>query len=110
MREKSTAGPLGTVIAIKLEGNKFFKKESYEDAANMYHKAIIELEELKANKVGVPKKEITELDVSCRLNYANAKSKIKQYDDAIYQVKKVLKLGSNLKAYFRLGDCYYNMG
>ena len=42
-----------------------------------YFEAILEIEELELkNFIAINKKEIEALEISCRLNYANAKSKI----------------------------------
>ena len=71
--------------------------------------ALLEIEEISAKNTGFPKAELQKLEISCRLNYANAKSKIADYDIAIIQAKEVLKIEENKKAYFRLGHAYFNL-
>lgn len=103
------------IEAIKAKGNDFFKQGKFREAANSYlevlfiKKAILDIEENKSIKNLMEDKDLKSLEIVCRLNYANAKSKLEDHEVSISQCQMVLKLEDNFKAYFRLGHSYYYM-
>lgn len=53
------------------------------------------------------KKQLEDLEVVCRLNIANSKLKLEDYDLVIHECLKVLKKSENFKAHYRAGVAYY---
>eukprot|EP01016_Furgasonia_blochmanni_P005760 TRINITY_DN12267_c0_g2_i2.p1 TRINITY_DN12267_c0_g2~~TRINITY_DN12267_c0_g2_i2.p1 ORF type:complete len:643 (-),score=139.41 TRINITY_DN12267_c0_g2_i2:945-2873(-) len=95
---------------LKTKGNDQFKKGDYEKASSMYFEAIMECEEERTKNNKNKKADLDKLEVACRLNYANAKAKLNDFEIVMLQAKEVLKLEENGKAYFRLGQAMYKMG
>jgi len=93
---------------LKNKGNDLFKKASYSEAATAYFEAIIEIEEIRSGKRNSQDDELDNLEVSCRLNYANVKAKEDEFDVVLTQAKAVLKVKENGKAYFRLGQALHH--
>ena len=90
---------------FKNDGNDAFKKGKHDEASSLYfevffyllkniyysYQAILEIEELRM-KIPLESKELDQLEVSCRLNYANVKSKLDDYKIVLDQAKQVIYL------------------
>jgi hypothetical protein len=69
-----------------LEGNQFFKEKLYQQAAEKYFEAIIEIEGLSQTK----DPELCQLEISCRSNYMTSKAILKEFDTVIVQANLVI--------------------
>jgi len=104
-----SSGQFPKIEKLKNDGNDFFKKQKYDDASASYFEAILEIEELRMRK-DLKNLEIDQLEVSCRLNYCNAKAKLNDYEIVLNQAKQVLKIqDDNAKGLFRLGQAYFHL-
>jgi hypothetical protein len=54
--------------------------------------AIIEIEEIRCKNKKLRDDELDTLEISCRLNYANVKAKVEDYDSVLSQAKKVISI------------------
>ena len=96
---------------FKNQGNEFFKQGSFQEASNNYLEAILEVDEARCEATSeIRKSELQRLEITCRLNYANAKSKLGEFETVISEASQVIKLDENNgKAYFRLGQAYFKL-
>jgi tetratricopeptide (TPR) repeat protein len=109
LETQKSSGQFSKIEKLKGEGNDFFKQQQYDDASSKYFEAIIEIEEIKA-RGNVKNAELDELEISCRLNYCNVKSKVDEYGTVLSQAKEVLKLQpENGKGLFRQGQAYFHL-
>ncbi|XP_024966315.1 peptidyl-prolyl cis-trans isomerase FKBP62-like isoform X2 [Cynara cardunculus var. scolymus] len=93
----------------KEEGNTFFKAGKYLKAAKRYEKAA-KLIEYDTSFGEEEKKQAKALKVSCNLNNAACKLKLKDYKQAEKLCTKVLEMESrNLKALYRRAQAYINV-
>ncbi|XP_071701193.1 peptidyl-prolyl cis-trans isomerase FKBP62-like [Rutidosis leptorrhynchoides] len=93
----------------KEEGNTYFKAGKYLKAAKRYEKAVKYIE-YDTNFSEEEKKQTKALKVSCNLNDAACKLKLKDYKQAQKLCTKVLELEStNVKALYRRAQAYMNL-
>ncbi|KAJ9547980.1 hypothetical protein OSB04_020523 [Centaurea solstitialis] len=94
----------------KEEGNTFFKDGKYLKAAKRYEKAAKFIKyDTSFNEE--EKKQAKALKVSCNLNNAACKLKLKDYKQAEKLCTKVLEVESrNVKALYRRAQAYMNVG
>jgi tetratricopeptide (TPR) repeat protein len=92
---------------IKNNGNEFFRKGSYKEACEKYYEALNELEYIPDSEKVNLKNQIEDLEVVCRLNIANSKLKMEDYDLVIHECLKVLKKKENFKAHYRAAVSFY---
>ena len=59
---------------------------------------------MKSRNSKIADDELDNLEISCRLNYANVNAKEDDFDVVLTQAQEVLKIKENGKAYFRLGQ------
>jgi tetratricopeptide (TPR) repeat protein len=99
---------LGRLNRIKEQGNDLFRQGKYGEANDKYHEVINEITYVDDDNVEKYKKELDDLELLCRLNIANVKLKIEDYDLALRECLKVMKKNEkNFKANYRAGICYY---
>ncbi|KAK3017471.1 hypothetical protein RJ639_006421 [Escallonia herrerae] len=93
----------------KEEGNAFFKAGKYAKAAKRYEKAAKFIE--YDSSFGEEEKKMAKaLKVTCNLNNAACKLKLKDYKQAEKLCTKVLELEStNVKALYRRAQAYINL-
>ncbi|CAL5424860.1 unnamed protein product [Camellia sinensis] len=93
----------------KEEGNALFKAGKYAKASKRYEKAAKYIEHDTSFSDG-EKKQAKALKVTCNLNDAACKLKLKEYKQAEKLCTKVLELeSSNVKALYRRAQAYINM-
>ncbi|KAK2971421.1 hypothetical protein RJ640_025371 [Escallonia rubra] len=93
----------------KEEGNAFFKAGKYAKAAKRYEKAA-KFIEFDSSFGEEEKKMAKALKVTCNLNNAACKLKLKDYKQAEKLCTKVLELEStNVKALYRRAQAYINL-
>uniref|UniRef100_A0A7N0U538 peptidylprolyl isomerase n=1 Tax=Kalanchoe fedtschenkoi TaxID=63787 RepID=A0A7N0U538_KALFE len=94
----------------KEEGNVLFKAGKYARASRKYEKAAKYIE-YDTSFSEDEKKQAKALKVSCNLNNAACKLKLKEYKEAEKLCTKVLELEStNVKALYRRAQAYINLG
>ncbi|KAJ3688541.1 hypothetical protein LUZ61_017705 [Rhynchospora tenuis] len=92
----------------KDEGNALFKSGKYVKASKRYEKAA-KFIEFDSSFSDEEKKESKLLKISCNLNNAACKLKLKDYKEAGKLCTKVLELdGRNVKALYRRAQAYIN--
>ncbi|KAJ4778977.1 Peptidylprolyl isomerase [Rhynchospora pubera] len=92
----------------KEEGNAIFKSGKYAKASKRYEKAA-KFIEFDSSFSDEEKKESKLLKISCNLNNAACKLKLKDYKQAEKLCTKVLELdGRNVKALYRRAQAYIN--
>ncbi|OIW19154.1 hypothetical protein TanjilG_21010 [Lupinus angustifolius] len=93
----------------KEEGNALFKSGKYERASKRYEKAI-KLIEYDSSFSDEEKQKSKVLKITCNLNNAACKLKLKNYKDAEKLCSKVLELDSrNVKALYRRAQAYIHL-
>ncbi|XP_051134671.1 peptidyl-prolyl cis-trans isomerase FKBP62-like [Andrographis paniculata] len=93
----------------KEEGNGLFKAGKYARASKRYEKAA-KFIEYDTSFSEEEKKQSKALKISCNLNNAACKLKLKEYKQAEKLCSKVLELEStNVKALYRRAQAYMNM-
>lgn len=95
---------------IKNKGNDFFRQGKYKEACEKYYEVLNELEYIPDSEKITFKKEIDDMEIVCRLNIANSKLKLEDYDLVIHECLKVLKRTENFKAHYRAGLSFYKKG
>lgn len=96
-------------IRKKEEGNVLFKAAKYGKASKRYEKAG-KFVEYDNNFSEEEKKQAKALKISCNLNNAACKLKMKDYKEAAKLCSKVLELEtSNVKALYRRAQAYMNL-
>lgn len=94
----------------KEEGNLLFKAGKYARASKRYEKAAKYIE-YDSSFSEDEKKQAKALKVSCNLNNAACKLKLKEYKQAEKLCTKVLDIeSSNVKALYRRAQAYINLG
>ncbi|CAH9093931.1 unnamed protein product [Cuscuta europaea] len=96
-------------IRKKEEGNALFKAGKYARASKRYEKAgkFVEYDSSFSEE---EKKQTKALKISCNLNNAACKLKLKDYKEAIKLCTKVLELETtNVKALYRRAQAHMNM-
>lgn len=90
--------------SLKMQGNQLHTIGKYGEAVEKYLRA-------KKNLVGHTSKEARDLELSCSLNLMSCYLKTKQFPDAVSVGNEVLSHDpSNLKALFRRGQAYKELG
>lgn len=93
----------------KEEGNVWFKAGKYARASKRYAKATGFIE-YDSNYNDEEKEQAKVLKVSCKLNNAACKLKLKDYKEAVNLCTKVLEVDSrNVKAYYRRAQAYIQL-
>ncbi|KAL6978861.1 Peptidyl-prolyl cis-trans isomerase fkbp65 [Sarracenia purpurea var. burkii] len=93
----------------KEEGNALFKAGKYTRASKRYEKAVKYIE-YDTSFSEEEKKQAKVLKVTCNLNNAACKLKLKEYKEAEKLCTKVLELDSrNVKALYRRAQAYINL-
>ncbi|XP_061363757.1 peptidyl-prolyl cis-trans isomerase FKBP62-like isoform X2 [Gastrolobium bilobum] len=93
----------------KEEGNALFKAGKYERASNRYEKAIRFIE-YDSSLSDEEKQQTKALKITCNLNNAACKLKLKDYKQAEKLCTKVLELDSrNVKALYRRAQAYIHL-
>ncbi|CAI9297453.1 unnamed protein product [Lactuca saligna] len=94
----------------KEEGNVLFKAGKYEKASKRYEKGVKYID-YDTSFSEEEKKQAKVLKVSCNLNNAACKLKMKEYKEAEKLCTKVLEMESrNVKALYRRAQAYINVG
>lgn len=95
-----------TAIKKKEEGNELFKAGKHSRASKKYEKAA-KLIEYDSGFDDEQKKRAKVLKVTCNLNNAACKLKLKDYKEAVKLTTKVLEVEpQNVKALYRRGQAY----
>ncbi|XP_066330871.1 70 kDa peptidyl-prolyl isomerase-like [Miscanthus floridulus] len=93
----------------KEEGNALFKLGKYARASKRYEKAAKHIE-YESSFSEDEKKQSKQLKISCNLNNAACKLKLKDYKEAVKLCTKVLELDSqNVKALYRRVQAYIQL-
>lgn len=93
----------------KEEGNALFKAGKYARASKRYEKAVKYIE-YDSSFSDEEKKQAKALKISCNLNSAACKLKLKEYKEAEKLCTKVLEMDStNVKALYRRAQAYINL-
>jgi tetratricopeptide (TPR) repeat protein len=99
---------MGKLNKIKEAGNDLFRQGKYGEANDKYYEVLNEITYVDDDNLEKYRKELDDLELLCRLNIANVKLKIEDYDLALRECVKVLKKNDkNFKANYRAGICYY---
>ncbi|KAK3124492.1 hypothetical protein QOZ80_7BG0587360 [Eleusine coracana subsp. coracana] len=89
---------------LKKQGNEFFNREQYSDAAAKYKLA-------KDNLKSIPSSAANTVQLQCTLNLMACYLKIGKFDECISEGSEVLTYDSNnVKAYYRRGQAYKELG
>ncbi|KAL4561072.1 hypothetical protein LXL04_033234 [Taraxacum kok-saghyz] len=107
--ELTTPEKIETSCRKKEEGNTLFKKQKYERASKRYEKALsfIEYDSAFSDE---EKQQAKLLKISCNLNNAACKLKLKDYKQTIKLCTKVLDSDSkNVKALYRRAQAYIQL-
>lgn len=105
----STPEKIEAATSKKEEGNALFKLGKYERAAKRYEKAV-KFVEYDSSFSDEEKQRAKALKVSCNLNNAACKLKLKDYKEAQKLCTKVLELDStNVKALYRRAQAYIQL-
>lgn len=107
--EMSTAEKIEAAAKKKEEGNALFKAGKYERASKRYETAVkfIEYDSTFSDE---EKKQAKALQITCNLNNAACKLKLKDYKQAEKLCTKVLELDSNnVKALYRRAQAYIQL-
>ncbi|XP_044500443.1 peptidyl-prolyl cis-trans isomerase FKBP62-like [Mangifera indica] len=93
----------------KEEGNALFKAGKYERASKRYEKAV-KFIEYDSSFTDEEKQKAKVLKITCNLNNAACKLKLKVYKEAVKLCTKVLELDSkNVKALYRRAQAYIQL-
>jgi len=93
-------------------GNRLFQAKAYKDASQAYN-SVIELLGLRDSSVWTPEQlaDLEQLATSCYLNHAQCELIQRNYRSCIASAKGALDLDpDNVKAYFRIGKAYAELG
>ncbi|KAI3470072.1 hypothetical protein Pfo_026735 [Paulownia fortunei] len=106
--DMSTEEKIAATGKKKEEGNIWFRSGKYERASKRYEKAVQFIDYDSFNEE--EKEQTKELKVSCNLNNAACKLKLKNYKEAEKLCTKVLEIdGKNVKALYRRAQAYINL-
>jgi len=98
---KSEKTIVDIVTKMKGDGNILFKEKKYEEAIKKYYETIEEIKtSIDKDKY---KKELSEVEKSCRLNISNCKLKTEDYEGVINECSIVLETNKCFKAYYYMG-------
>eukprot|EP00270_Netrium_digitus_P011516 TRINITY_DN366_c0_g1_i4.p1 TRINITY_DN366_c0_g1~~TRINITY_DN366_c0_g1_i4.p1 ORF type:complete len:207 (+),score=83.13 TRINITY_DN366_c0_g1_i4:2946-3566(+) len=104
--EMDNGEKLSTAQKKKEEGNALYKIGKFQRASKKYSKAV-KLIEYDSQFGEDEKKQSKVLQVTCRLNDAACKLKLKEYKEAVKLTSKVLETeASNVKALYRRAQAY----
>ncbi|KAL9237859.1 hypothetical protein vseg_012357 [Gypsophila vaccaria] len=107
--DMSTPEKIEAATKKKEEGNALFKAGKYERASKRYEKAVSYIE-YDTSFEDEEKKHAKALKISCNLNDAACKLKLKDYKKAEKLCTKVLELdGNNVKALYRRAQAYIHL-
>jgi tetratricopeptide (TPR) repeat protein len=107
--ERSNTNKEKTIVdkmeEIKKKGNELFKENKLKEACEKYYDVVNEMEYISDNNKF--KKELEDLEATCRLNIANCKLKMEDYDIVIQECLRVLKKSESYKAHYRAGVAFF---
>lgn len=107
--ELETPEKLENARKRKEDGNALFKAGNYARAAKRYEKAV-KLIEYDSSFDDDQKKQAKALKISCNLNMAACKLKLKDYREVVKMTTKVLELEStNVKALYRRAQAHIEL-
>ncbi|KAB2623238.1 70 kDa peptidyl-prolyl isomerase-like [Pyrus ussuriensis x Pyrus communis] len=107
--DMNTQEKIDTAGKKKEEGNVLFKAGKYERASKRYEKAV-RLIEYDSTFSDEEKQQVKALKITCNLNDAACKLKLKDYKQAEKLCTKVLDLDSrNVKALYRRAQAYIQL-
>ncbi|PWA82088.1 FKBP-type peptidyl-prolyl cis-trans isomerase domain-containing protein [Artemisia annua] len=107
--ELTTPEKIETCGRKKEEGNTIFKKQKYERASKRYEKALSFIEYDSAFSEE-EKQQAKVLKISCNLNNAACKLKLRDYKQVVKLCTKVLDADSkNVKALYRRAQAYIQL-
>ncbi|CAM6096235.1 unnamed protein product [Calypogeia fissa] len=107
--DMETPEKIETSIKKKEDGNALFKVGKYNRAAKKYERAA-KLIEYDSGFDDEQKKKAKVLKVTCNLNNAACKLKLKDYKEAVKLTTKVLEVEpQNVKALYRRGQAYIEL-
>ncbi|XP_052186313.1 peptidyl-prolyl cis-trans isomerase FKBP62-like [Diospyros lotus] len=107
--DMNTQEKIEAALKKKEEGNALFKAGKYARASKRYEKAA-KFIEYDSSFSDEEKKQAKALKVTCNLNDAACKLKLKDYKQAEKLCTKVLELdGRNVKALYRRAQAYINL-
>ncbi|KAI8002879.1 Peptidyl-prolyl cis-trans isomerase FKBP65 [Camellia lanceoleosa] len=107
--EMSTQEKVEAAGKKKEEGNALFKAGKYEKASKRYEKAV-KFVEYDSTYSDEEKQQAKVLKVTCNLNNAACKLKLKDYKQAEKLCTKVLEIdGRNVKALYRRAQAYIQL-
>ncbi|KAL0451916.1 UNVERIFIED_CONTAM: Peptidyl-prolyl cis-trans isomerase FKBP65 [Sesamum latifolium] len=107
--EMNTEEKIAAAGKKKEEGNVWFKAGKYKRASKRYEKAVRFID-FDSNFSEEEKEKAKVLKVSCNLNNAACKLKLKDYKEAEKLCTKVLEIdGKNVKALYRRAQAYLNL-
>ncbi len=107
--DNASLDPYTKLEKIKNKGNDFFREKRYSEANDKYYEVLNEIDYFDEKDLKTYKKEINSLELTTRLNLANSRLKLGEYNLAVHECIKVLKSGDNFKAHYRAGLGYYNL-
>ncbi|KAL3329394.1 hypothetical protein AABB24_036472 [Solanum stoloniferum] len=107
--DMSTQEKIDAAGKKKEEGNVLFKAGKYVRASKRYEKAVSFIE-YDSSFSDEEKQQVKLLKVSCNLNNAACKLKLKEYKEAAKLCSKVLEIDSkNVKALYRRAQAYIQL-
>lgn len=93
--------------SLKQEGNEFFRQKKYRESKEKYYELLNKAEMYNITKDSKEEKEIEEITMTVRLNISNCLINLEEYELAIHESNKSLKLKETFKGYYRLGTAYF---
>eukprot|EP00128_Syssomonas_multiformis_P010350 Colp12_sorted_trinity150504_noHs@28853 len=106
---------INAALALKEDGNEFFKRGDTKKAKGKYHQAIMYVKSLDVNMYGRNCTEDEAFDVrsiqgACYTNIAACLIKEGEWQKAVDRCTECIKLQpQNAKAYFRRGQAYFSL-
>lgn len=93
--------------SLKQTGNDYFRQKKYRESKEKYYEVLNKAEMYNTVKGSKEEKDLEELTLTVRLNISNCLINLEEYDLAIHESNKSLKLKESFKGYYRLGTAYF---